>query len=114
MRGTELIADGDVKWVDEQHGWAVGGVIYADPERVFSVVDVPESVDARQIRQALTQMGLRQSVEDYVAAGSADLQDWWHYHPTFERHHPLVLEAAQSIGVTGDQLDQLWILAATL
>ena len=68
----------------------------------------------RQIRQALTQVGLRAGVEAAVATGSQDLKDWWEFATSLERQHPMVLAMAQGIGVTEQQLDDLFVLASTL
>lgn len=72
------------------------------------------SVTPRQMRQALTQMGLRGPVEAAVAAADQDLQDWWEYSNAFERERPQVVAMAQALGVSDAQLDALWALAATL
>ena len=75
---------------------------------------VPEVVTPRQIRLALTQLGLRQTVEQAVAAGSQDLKDWWEYALDIERDHPLIEAMAQQLGITGEQVDGLFQLAASL
>jgi hypothetical protein len=75
---------------------------------------VPEAVSPRQIRQALTQFGLRETIEASVAGGDQNAKDWWQYATVFERKHPMVLGMAQALGVTEKQLDDLWILAGTL
>lgn len=71
-------------------------------------------VSARQIRMALSQVGLRDDVEAAVAAGSRDLQDWYEFTRIFERDHPQVVAMAALLGVTDTQLDDLWNLAITL
>ena len=78
------------------------------------VVPVPTSVSPRQIRQALTRANLRSQVEDAVTAGDQDLKDWWEFATSCERNHPMVVEMAQGLGVTDEQLDDLFNLAATL
>lgn len=75
---------------------------------------VPASVDARQIRLALTQMGLRSSVENAISGGDQDLRDWWEFSLHVERTHPRVLAMAAALNVPSNQLDSLWTLAATL
>lgn len=83
------------------------------PDPVLPPV-VPYSVSPRQIRQALTQAGLRSGVEAAVAAGSQDLKDWWEYATAFERQHSMVIAMATGLGVTEQQLDDLFLLAETL
>lgn len=78
------------------------------------IAAVPKIVSPRQIRQALTRAGLRTSVESAVAAGDQDIQDWWKFATSFDRHNSHVLAMAQALGVTDLQLDDLWTLAASL
>ncbi|WP_442498797.1 hypothetical protein [Methylobacter sp. sgz302048] len=75
----------------------------------------PLSCTAYQIRQALTQLGLREQVETAVA-NSTDtaLKDAWNYAQNFIRNHPKVIEMGNLIGQTPEQLDALFELAVTL
>jgi hypothetical protein len=75
---------------------------------------VPESVSPRQIRQALTQVGLRSVIEESINGGDQNAKDWYEYATSFERKHPIVLGMAQALGITEQQLDDLWRLAASL
>ena len=74
---------------------------------------VPQKISRRQFRQALTRVGLRSQAEAYVAAGSLDLKDWWDAEE-FERNHPELLLAAELLGQTSAQLDDLFILGGSL
>lgn len=75
---------------------------------------VPISVSPRQIRQALTHVALRASVEDAVSAGDQDLKDWWEFSTQFDRVNPKVTEMGAALNVTELQLDELWTLAGSL
>lgn len=75
---------------------------------------VPAVVSPRQIRQALTALGLRSAVEAAVAAGDQNLKDWWEFATAFERAHPRVIAMAQALDVSTEELDQLFIVAAGL
>lgn len=75
---------------------------------------IPQSVSPRQIRQALTRAGLRASVEAAVAAGDQDTKDWYEFATAFERSNPVVAELGAALNVSDAQLDDLWILAASL
>jgi len=77
------------------------------------VPQVP-ALSPRQIRQALTRVGLRAQVEATVAAGSQDLKDWWEFATQFERNHPLVVAMGQQLGQTPQTLDDVWALGKTL
>lgn len=74
----------------------------------------PIIVSPRQIRQALTASGLRASVEAAVAAGDQDVKDWWEFATTFESNHPMVVGMATGLGVTEQQLTNLFNLAKSL
>ena len=71
-------------------------------------------ISPRQIRMALTRAGIRQAVEDAVAAGDQDLKDWWEFSTTFERSNAQVTAMAAALGVSESSLDDLWNLGATL
>lgn len=71
-------------------------------------------VSPRQIRQALSAAGLRESVEAAVQAGDQNLKDWWLFSTFFERDNAEVNAMGIALGVSVEQLDALWLLAATL
>lgn len=89
----------------ERQGGAVVEVIESEP--------LPLVVTPRQIRLALTEMGLRQAVEDYVAAQDQTVKDSWEFSTQFERNHPLIIAAAQALDKTEAEVDALFALAAT-
>lgn len=72
------------------------------------------SVSPRQIRQALTRAGLRNSVETAVLQGDQDLKDWWEFSTEFDRDHPQVIAMAAALNVSSQQLDAIWISAGEL
>ena len=75
---------------------------------------VPRSISPRQVRQALTRVGLRAAVEAAVAGGDQDIKDWWEFATAFERDNQHVIEMAAALGVTERQLDDLWTLGGSL
>lgn len=75
---------------------------------------VPDRVTPRQIRLALTAAGLRTTVEQAVAAGNQDLKDWWEYALDIERNNALIVSMSEQLGMTSEQVDDLFKLAATL
>lgn len=74
----------------------------------------PPPISARQIRLALNQTGLRDTVEAAVAAGSRDLKDWWEYSTEVHRDNPLVIGMIAALGLPPEQADALWVLGAGL
>ena len=83
-----------------------------EPADILPVIIQP--VSPRQIRQALTAMGLRASVEAAVAAGEQDVKDWWEFSTAFDRLHPAVVEMGEALEQPPEALDALWELAASL
>lgn len=77
-------------------------------------VSIPTEASPRQVRLALTQAGLRDTVENYVASASQDIKDTWEFATTIERNNGLITAAAPTLGITDEQLDQLFTLAVTL
>ncbi|PPD36013.1 MAG: hypothetical protein CTY18_05930 [Methylomonas sp.] len=69
---------------------------------------------AYQLRQALTRLGFRASVEAAVMAGSLDVQDAWQYAAEFREDHPKILEIATAIGKTPGDIKTIFALAVTL
>lgn len=75
---------------------------------------VPATVSPRQFRQALNAAGLRASVEAAVASADIDTQDWWEYATSIDRDNGPLNAAATALGVSSEQLDDLFRAAAIL
>lgn len=74
----------------------------------------PMSVSPRQIRQALSQVGMRDAVEAAVAGSPQDIKDWWEFATVFERNNKQVVDMATALGLTAAQTNDLFNLAASL
>lgn len=110
------VADG-LFWIDCPDDCAADTWLYVDgvlSPKPAPAPTVPQSVSPRQIRMALTRAGLREAVEAAVLAGDQDLKDWWEFSTSFERNNPQVEVMATVLGVSTQQLDDLWSLAASL
>jgi hypothetical protein len=103
-----------------------------DPVQVWEVVDFTEAelsvklearralmvVTMRQARLALLQQGLLASIQPAIDAldephrSGANIE--WEYSQTVERTRPFVLTLGEALGLTDDDLDALFELAATL
>lgn len=83
-------------------------------ERNSQVIIIPNAVSPRQIRMALTRTDLRVQIEQIVQSGDQDLKDWYEYSTIFERNNPQVEAMATALGLTPQQVDDLWILASSL
>ena len=90
------------------------------PEEIATIaaeshlIKSPIPISPRQIRMALTRVDLRAQVEGAVAAGDQDLKDWWEFSTIFERENLQVEAMAAALGVTSEQVDDIWKLGATL
>lgn len=98
-----------------QNGWQV---VTTEPE--YPLPPVPESVSARQAKEALIRQGLYQAALDAIAA-IADptekllAQNYWEQSYRFERSNTtLIALATAGLGLTESQLDDLFRYAETL
>ena len=71
-------------------------------------------VTPRQIRRALSIVGLREQVELQVKASSQEVQDTWEFSTQIERTNPLLIQMGEALGRTSADLDALFELANTL
>jgi hypothetical protein len=70
------------------------------------------SVTMRQARLALHRAGLLTQVNSAITDPEAQIE--WEYAMTVERHSPLVQNLSVGLGLTEEQLDNLFTLASTL
>lgn len=117
---VEQLPDGSLVGI----GWAWsaegGFVAPAAPEvPVISVPAVPVSVSMRQAKRALLAAGLL-DLADQAIAGIADdterraAQIDWTSATDVRRDWPLVASIAQALGLTDQQIDQLFVAASQL
>lgn len=89
---------------------------YAQPPVPPAIPDVTP----RQIRQAIVLSGLATIAEVEAALNAlpepmktlATIE--WEYSTSFQRHRPLVVQTVAMLGLTSEQADNLWLLAASL
>lgn len=81
------------------------------PEEVRSRI---APISAWQARKALTAAGLRQQIEDAIAIAPLDVRDAWEYATEFRRNDPVLVGMAAQLGLTDEQLDDLFRVGATL
>jgi hypothetical protein len=75
---------------------------------------VPQSVTPRQARLAIEAAGLTAQVEAAVEAAGPTAKITWDYALEIRRDDPLLASLAQAVGLTGEQLDALFVQAAKL
>lgn len=72
-------------------------------------------ITARQARLAInTVPGLRDRVEVAVAAADRDIQDYWEYSSEIHRDNAILLALSMQLGLTEQQVDDLFALAKAL
>jgi hypothetical protein len=95
----------------------VGGELtIPEPEPINPV---PASVTKRQGRQQMILIGLLSQVQAAIDAIEDEtqrmlIQSFWDDSTQYERNHPQMVQLAQAIGLTEDQLDDAFIAAAKL
>jgi hypothetical protein len=117
-----ILWDGDLEAYDPgmeavlDDGTATVGSTYSDGIFVppVIVVPVPASVTPLQMRKALREMGLAATVKSFVASQSEDVQEAWEYANSIDRDNTLIATAAAALGMTDEQADDLFRLAASL
>lgn len=81
---------------------------------------VPKTVTARQLRLWMVRHQLSLAAVDAAIDAIPDQQQRdevrveWEYAPYVERSHPMLLPLAAALGLTGEQVDQAFLEAATL
>ena len=87
---------------------------YYAGERTEAVMPETIVVTPLQLRKALTQSGLRASVDTALAAAPIEMRDEWETSQEFHEDHPTVLAMTAAIGKTDADRIALFQLAATL
>ena len=77
-----------------------------DPPSVLSCTPL-------QARKALRQVGLIDAVNAAVKASTPDVQDAWEFASEVRRNDPFLVTLSTSLGMTSQQLDALFVLAAS-
>ncbi|NPU64593.1 hypothetical protein HL667_06250 [Bradyrhizobium sp. 83012] len=100
-----------------QHNTVGPDWTYDGTQLVAPVVELPRFqivVTPRQIRLAMTQVGVREQVEEYVKQAPIAVRDSWEYSTQLKQNDPMVVACMVALGKTQAELDALFELAATL
>lgn len=109
--GSSIPKDILNKDYQEYLSWLLEGNI---PEEADIIQTIIPSVSPWQIRKALNQLNLRDTVETAISGGTQDMKDAWNYASSFDRNHPLVNSLGLLLNKTSEELDEIFILAGTL
>jgi len=66
------------------------------------------------VRKILTKVGLRAAVEAFIATSTPEDKDAWECATDYERLDPVLAKAALALGISDDQIDQMWALKGTV
>lgn len=75
---------------------------------------VPTAITPLQGRLALKRAGLLESVESAIVQANGETQIWWEYATLWHRTHSLLNALAKSLGLTSQQVDELFIVAGAI
>jgi hypothetical protein len=87
---------------------------------VQQIIPTPSAISLRQFRMALKRVGLFSKIDELKNSPylnqtqKDDLTEFLEYSNTIERNHPLIQAFAPMLGVTSEQIDQVFQLADTL
>ena len=74
---------------------------------------VPQSITPLQAKLQLLKLGLLDEVETLVT-GDRTSQLYWEYASAIDRDNPMLLSMANSLGLTSEQVDEMFIEASKL
>ena len=74
----------------------------------------PPSLTPRQARLALNHFGLRESVETAIASADQNTKDEWEFANEILRNWQALIDMSTVIGITSEQLDELFRYGAKL
>lgn len=98
--------------VQDSWRWENDQIVVDDA--VLRQMKYSSSVTSFQIRAALSQLNLRDAVEQTVTAGDQELKDAWAFAPAFNRFNDQVLAMQATLNLTDAQVDEIFDLGATL
>ena len=89
-----------------------GEIVYRD--YVPGPLPVPTEVTPLQMRKALRYIGIMDQAKAYALTLPEEQQESWEYATMIERDNAFIESARLALGMTDDEADDLFRLAATL
>ena len=84
------------------------------PASYVAVVEAPTTVTPLQMRRALRQLGLKQTVDAFVATLDEEVQEAWEYCTEVSRDDPLIVMASAALGMSEEDVANLFRVAGSL
>lgn len=75
---------------------------------------VPKVVTPLQARLALSQIGIRQQVEDSMLTATQEIKDFYQFAPEWKRDNTQLIAMATLLGMDSVAIDNFFLLASTL
>lgn len=72
---------------------------------------VPQKVSRMQAKLALDEAGMLDAVETFMASAPPRVRIYWTEVSELHRNHPVLLEATTALGMTSQQVDELFTAA---
>lgn len=88
--------------------------VTGEPAPEPTATPIPARVTPLQMRKALRKIGLKSTVDAFVATLDEESREEWEYALMIERNNPLLSAAAEALGMDQAQLDGLFVMAAGL
>lgn len=86
-----------------------------DAELLQQIEDAkPKVVTPLQARLALSQLGIRQQVEDSMLTATQDVKDFYEFALEWRRDNTQLIAMATSLGMDSIAIDNFFLLASTL
>lgn len=102
-------ADGQVELTPEEEA-----ELLAEWAANAAAVKVPQSVTMRQARLAIYNAGYLDSVNAAVQNSSEEIKLTWEYAQEVKRNDPYVIQLGALLGLSSEQIDNLFIQASAL
>ncbi len=91
-----------------------GDPLYQARMEQYDKEGVPYAISVRQAKLALLEEGLLEKIEEAVQQMDKQTQIAWEYATEFSRNNPLLLALAESLKLSKEAIDNLFIKAKTL
>ncbi len=75
---------------------------------------VPTAITPLQGRIILKRAGLLDTVEAAIVQANGETQIWWEYATLWHRTHPVLVALGESLGLTNEQVDEMFKTAASI
>jgi hypothetical protein len=112
--GAVILRAAKIAWSPEHKGWLCDNAVYNFGDRVITAHVPPEWITKRQAKLALLGAGMLPAVEAAIAASAPDVQITWNDATVYYRNDPLIAAVAGGLGLTEDQIDDLFIAGSAI